>query len=71
VIYQWLSLVAFLAGVGVTMIEGAPVHPALQIDAASVWVALAAGAISTLAMSVDWPDTKLPMSRLAPGRVDR
>jgi hypothetical protein len=65
-IYQWLSITAFVAGAAVTMTPSAPVHPVLQLDAASAWVALAAAAVSTLAMSVDWPRTRLPMSLLAP-----
>ena len=65
-LYQWLSICAFFAGIVVSMIAAAPVHAAMQIDAAACWVALAAGAVSTLAMSIDWPDTKLPMSLLCP-----
>ena len=70
--YQWLSICAFLAGIVVSMFPAAPVHAAMQIEAADCWVALAAGAVSTLAMSIDWPDTKLPMSLLCPpGAVQR
>jgi hypothetical protein len=65
-IYQWLSIAMFLAGMAVTAIPSAPVAVALQLDGVSVAAALVLGVIATLAMSVDWPHSKLPMSLLSP-----
>src|SRR5262245_46337771 len=65
-IYQWLSVLAFVAGIVITTVPGAPVAAVLRIDGASLWTALMAAVLSTLAMSIDWPNTALPMSRLAP-----
>ena len=70
-IYQWLSILAFLAGAVVTTISSEPVRLAPQLEPAAVWLALIAALVSALAMSVDWPDTKWPMSRLSAPEMAR
>lgn len=65
-LYQWLGVAIALVGIAISITPSPTVHAALRLDAAELSVALALGAIATLAMSVDWPDTKLPFSRLSP-----
>ena len=67
-IYQWLSVLVFLGGAALTTLPSGQVSLAPRLEPAAIWVALAAAVVAAAAMSVDWPDTKWPMSRLsAPG----
>jgi prolipoprotein diacylglyceryltransferase len=69
-IYQWLSVLVFLGGAVVTTLPSERVILAPRLETAAVWVALVAAVVSATAMSVDWPETKWPMSRLsAPDRM--
>ena len=65
-IYQWLCVVIFMLGMFVTGVPSAAVVPALSIDATSVGFAVAVSILATILMSVDLPESGLPLSLLAP-----
>jgi hypothetical protein len=69
-IYQWLSVLIFLGGAVVTALPSERVILAPHLETAAAWVALVAAVVAATAMSVDWPETQWPMSRLsAPDRM--
>ena len=70
-LYQWLCIAISLAGIAITVMPSPAVQAALTLDGAAVAVALALAAAATLAMSIDWPQTNFPLSRLsAPASVE-
>jgi len=65
-LYQWICVAIALAGIAVSMVASPAVHAASGLNASAVAVAVAVALILAFAMSVDWPDSRLPLSRLAP-----
>jgi prolipoprotein diacylglyceryltransferase len=66
-IYQWLALLGSTVGAFLTTLRGpayASRTPTLPLSA--LGVAIAIGLLAALAMSVDFPETERPLSRLAP-----
>lgn len=63
-IYQWLAVAMLLCGVALSFVAGPRFQPANALSPASVSVALLLGLAAVLALSVDFPDSKKPLSRL-------
>lgn len=62
--YQWLSIGTFLCGLILSALPSAPLSAAGAPSLAGTLCALAAGLAAALSMSVDLPDSDLPLSRL-------
>jgi hypothetical protein len=69
-VYQWLAIIVFVAGIGLTMINSLPVQAAPVITWASVLTSLAAGALAAIFMSVDFPSSQRRFSRLTVSQSD-
>jgi len=69
-IYQWICVALALAGIGISIIASPPVPAAHGLSAVSFATAAGVALILAFAMSVDWPDSNLPLSRLAPPLPD-
>lgn len=63
-IYQWLALGMTLCGVALSGVGGPRVHVAAELAAASVGISLVLGLVAAVALSVDFPESKKPLSRL-------
>ncbi|MEZ4406292.1 MAG: prolipoprotein diacylglyceryl transferase [Polyangiales bacterium] len=63
-LYQWVSLAAAVAGAAVTAGRSAPM-PTAVFDPWHLAVALAGGAVNTLALGMDFPESRRRFSRLA------
>ena len=64
-LYQWVSIVSLVAGAALTVIPGASRAPTPVLSLAALWTGLAAGAITWLAASVDFPRSNRRFARLA------
>jgi len=64
-IYQWAALVSFVIGTVFTMVPSAPVDLQNVSLTPDIWIgSLALGALATVAMGVDWPESDRRFSRL-------
>lgn len=63
-IYQWLTVILFLAGIIVSMLDGIPVQIAANMTPGGIFTALMAGLLAAFLMSVDFPDSQSRFSRL-------
>lgn len=63
-VYQWLAIVLFVAGIVFSMFDSLPAYPALALNRIGVLTSLAAGGFAAVCMSVDWPHSQRPLSRL-------
>ena len=64
-LYQWVSIVSLVCGAALTVIPGSPRAPAPVLSVTALWTGLAAGAITWLAVSVDFPRSNRRFARLA------
>ena len=64
-LYQWLAIACVVAGAALTAIPGTPGSPAPVASWAAVWSGLAAGALTWIAVSVDFPRSNARFARLA------
>ncbi len=62
--YQWLALAFFLLGTAFMMMHGTPVSAARTFSSATIAEAIAAGIAAAVCMSVDFPRSSRPLSRL-------
>jgi prolipoprotein diacylglyceryltransferase len=65
-IYQWLCAVMIVCGIAFTLVPSTPLVPAMEVNATSIGLALIVGLFATILMSIDMPDSGLPLSLLAP-----
>jgi len=65
-LYQWISVAIALSGVGLSMIASEPVAAGPGLSAMALVTAGGVALILAFAMSVDWPESRRPLSRLAP-----
>jgi len=65
-IYQWICVALVLTGIGISMLASPPVPGAVGLSTISIVTAAGVALVLSFAMSVDWPDSNLPLSRLAP-----
>ena len=68
-IYQWMCIGLMVAGIFVTMVPSPSVAAVTSFGAINIVCALIVSAIMSLMMSIDWPDSGLPLSRLAPQSI--
>ena len=64
-LYQWVAIAFLMAGGALTAIPGAPHAPKPVPSLAALWTGLAAGALTWLVTSVDFPRSKRRFARLA------
>jgi hypothetical protein len=64
-VYQWLSIGALVTGAALTAFHGATPLTAYPPTALGMALAAACGLFAAVAMGVDFPDSRRPLSRLA------
>lgn len=63
-VYQWLSVGGFVAGLALSMTQGASVPPPASWSLTTLAYATVAGLVAAFAMSVDFPGSRLRFSKL-------
>lgn len=63
-IYQWLAVLLFLVGIGVSMLDGVSVRIAADLTLGGWGIACIAGLLAGFLMSVDFPASNARFSRL-------
>jgi UDP-N-acetylmuramyl pentapeptide phosphotransferase/UDP-N-acetylglucosamine-1-phosphate transferase len=65
-IYQWLALSGIAVGALLTTLPGPAYVKEVKLVPLAFVYAIGFGLLTALAMSVDFPETQRPLSRLAP-----
>ena len=62
--YQWLSIACVVAGAAITCVRGSAPLPPFAVRPASIWLALACGALTWFISGVDFPESNRRFARL-------